>query len=181
MQPLVVGGPVVDVALVADFQGLDEERHGAGLRLCNIALTQLLADLQKLHRDGILAHQKASQMVAHTVDKMLGLKAFADDVIEDQQDVARVAVQDVVNDLEVIVVVQHIQVVDDVLVGDVLARETDHLVEDGERVAQGTVGFLGDDVQGFGFGCNTFTLGDKSQVFGNVVYRNPFEVKDLTT
>ena len=85
-------------------------------------------------------------MVAHSTDKMLWLKAFADDIVQDEQDVARSAMQDVVYNLEIIVVIQHVEVVDDIFIGDVLARETHHLVEDGERITQGTVGFLGDDI-----------------------------------
>ncbi len=73
-------------------------------------------------------------MVAHAADEMLRLEAFADDVVQDEQDVACLATKDVVDDLEVIVVVEHVQVLDDVLVCDVLAAEAHHLVEDGERV-----------------------------------------------
>ena len=60
-------------------------------------------------------------MVAHAVDEMLGLEALADDVVEDEQDVARVTAQDVVDDLEIIVVVKDVEVVDDILIGDGLA------------------------------------------------------------
>ena len=89
--------------------------------------------------------------------------------------------QDVVDDLEIIVVVQHVQVIYDILIGDVFARETDHLVKDGERVTQGTIGFLCDDIQGLRLCCHPFTLGDEGQMFGNVINRNPLEVKDLAT
>ena len=82
MQSLVVRTAVVDVALVVDFQGFDQERQGTGLRLVHIALLQLIADFQQLQRNGVFAHQKASQMVAHAADKMLGFKAFADDVVQ---------------------------------------------------------------------------------------------------
>ena len=181
MQALVVGGTVVDVALVVDFQRLDEERHGAGLRLGQIPLPQLFTDFKELHRDGVLAHHEAPQMVAHAVDEMLGLKALADDVIEDEQDIARVAAQDVVDNLEIIIVIQHVEVVDDVLIGDVFAREAHHLVEDGECVAQGAVGFLCDDVEGFGLGTDAFALGDKGQMLCDVIHCNPLEIKDLTT
>ena len=181
MQAFVIGGTVVDVALVVDFQGFGEEGKGTGLRLRQIALPQLLADLQELYRDRVLAHQKASQVVAHAADKMLRLKAFADNVIQDEQDVARVALQDVVDDLEIIVVVEHVQVVDDIFIGDVLPRETHHLVEDGERVAQGAIGFLGDDVQGLRLSVDAFALGDIGQVFCNIVYCNTLEIKDLAT
>ena len=118
-------------------------------------------------------------MVAHAAYKMLWLKAFADDVVQNQKDVAGFAAQDVIDDLEIIVVIQNIQIVNDIFVGDVFAAETHHLVEDGERVAEGTVGFLRDDVQGFWLGCNAFALGDKSQMLGNIIHRNTLEIKDL--
>ena len=181
MQPFVVGCPIVDVALVVDFQGTDEEGHRASLRLCQITLPKLFADFQELHRDWVFAHHEAPQVVAQAVNEMLGLKAFADDVVEDEQDVARVAVKDVVDDLEIIVVVKYVEVVDDVLVSDALAREAHHLVEDGEGVAQGAVGLLGDDVQGFGFGTDAFTLSHKGQMFGDVVNRDALEIEDLAT
>ena len=38
-------------------------------------------------------------MVAHAADEMLRLEAFADDVVEDEQDIACVASQDMVDDL----------------------------------------------------------------------------------
>ena len=74
-------------------------------------------------------------MVAHAAHKMLWLKSFADDIVQNQEDVARVALQDVVNDLEVIVVIQNVQVVNDILVGDVFSAETHHLVKNGKRVS----------------------------------------------
>ena len=120
-------------------------------------------------------------MVAHAAHKMLWLKALADDVIQDEEDVARLAAQNMVNDLEIIVVIQHVQVVDDILVGDVFPRKTHHLVEDGKRIAQGTVGFLSDNVKGFWFSVDAFALGNVCQMLGDIVNRNPFEVKDLAT
>ena len=84
-----------------------------------------------------------------------------------------------VDNLEIIVVIQHIEVVNDVFVGDVLARKTHHLVEDGERVAQGAVGLLCDDVQRLGFGIDAFALCDIGQVLGDVVHRDALEVEDL--
>ena len=121
MQAFVVGRTIVYVALIVDFQSLNQEGQGTSLRLRQIPLPQLLADLQKLHRNRVFAHHQASQMIAHSADKMLWFKAFADDIIEDEQDVARVTVQDVVDDLEIVVVIQNVQVVNDILVGDVFA------------------------------------------------------------
>ena len=44
MQPFVVRGTVVNVALVVDFQGFNQEGQATGLRLRQIFLFQLLAD-----------------------------------------------------------------------------------------------------------------------------------------
>ena len=84
MQAFVVGSAVIDVALVVDFQCLNQEGQGTGLRLRQVPLPQLFADFQKLHRDGVFANQKAPQVVAHAADEMLRLKALADDVVQDK-------------------------------------------------------------------------------------------------
>ena len=91
MQALVVGRAIVDVALVVDFQGLDEERHLACLRLRDVALAHLLAYFKKLRGSRVFADEQTAQMCPHSSHEMMRLKALADDVVEHQQDVARVA------------------------------------------------------------------------------------------
>lgn len=181
MQALVVGAAVIDVALIVDVQGSQKEWHLANGGLLYVALPQLFADFQQLHGGGIFAHQKASQMIAQSADEMLRFKAFADDVVEQEQNVGRVALQNVVDDFEIIVVIQHVEVFDDILVGDVFARETDHLVENGECVAQGAIGFLGDDIECFGFGSDAFARGDESEMLRNVLNGDALEVENLAT
>ena len=181
MQALVVGAAVIDVALVVDVQSSQQEWHLANGGLLNVALPQLFADFQQLHGGDILAHQEASQMIAQAADKVLWLKAFADDVVEQEQNVGRVALQHVLDDFEIIVVIQHVEVLDDILVGNVFARETDHLVENGECVAQGAIGFLGDDVERFGFGGDAFARGNESEMFRNILNGDALEVENLAT
>ena len=181
MQPLVVGRTIVDVALVVDFQGLDEERHLACLRLRDVALAQLVAYFKKLCRGGVFADEQTSHVRAHSSYEMVRLETFADDVVQHEQDVAGVALEDVVNGTEIIVVVEHVEVVDDVFVGDGLAGEADHLVEDGKGVAQGSVGLLGDDVQGLSFCIDAFARSYESKVLGNVIDGDALEVVDLAS
>ena len=111
---------------------------------------------------------------------MLGLESFINNIVDHQQDIARVALQEVVHNPEVVVVVEHVEVLDDRLVGDVLARETHHLVEDRQGVTQGAVSFLGDDVQRLRFGVDTFTLGYIGQVLFDIFDGNALKIKDLT-
>lgn len=91
MQALVVGRAIVDVALVVDFQGFDEESHLADLRLCDVALAHLIAHFKKLCGGRVFADEQTPQMRAHSGHKMMWLETFANDVVEHQQDVARVA------------------------------------------------------------------------------------------
>lgn len=176
MQALVVDRTVVDVTFVVDSQSLDEERHLAHLRLFDIALAQLVAHFEQLCCDWVFADEKTPQMGPQSGHEMVGLKAFVDNVVEEHQDVGGVALQNVVNDAEIVVVVEHIEVVDDILVSDGLTGETHHLVEDGKGIAQGSVGFLCDDVQGFGFGADAFVRCHKGKVLGDVVDGDALEI-----
>ena len=113
MQPLVACGTIVDVALIVDVQGSHQEGQGAARSLFDVALAELFADFEKLYRGGVFTYQQAAQVVAHAGDEVLRLKAFVDDVVHQQQDVACVALQQVVHNPEVIVVVEHVEVLDD--------------------------------------------------------------------
>ncbi len=180
MQPLVADAAVVDVALVVDVERFDQEGQGATLGLFDVTFAELFAHLEKLYGGGVLAHHEAAEVTAHAVDEMLRLETFINNIVDHQQDVAGVALQEVVHDSEIVVVVKHIEVFDHRLVGDVVARKADHLVEDRERIAQGTVGFLGDDVQSLRLSADAFAFGDKGQVLLDVFDGNTLEIKDLT-
>ena len=53
-----------------------------------------------------------------------------------------------------------------------IPAEAHYAVEDGQGIAQGAFGFLGDDVQGFGFGLDALVGGDARQVLADVSYRD---------
>ena len=130
MQPFVASGTIVDVALVVDIQSLDKEGQGAALCLIDIALAELFAHFEKLNGGGVLAYQQAAQVVAHARDEVLGFETFVDDIVHQKKNIARITLQEVIDNPEVIVVVEHVEVFDDGLVSDVLPRKTHHLVED---------------------------------------------------
>ena len=121
MQSFVADAAVVDIALVVDVECLDQEGQGAALCLLHVATPELLAHFEELHCGGVLAHQEAAQVTAHSVDEMLRFETFINNIVDHQQDVAGVALQKVVDNPEVIVVVEHIEVFDDRLIGDAVA------------------------------------------------------------
>ena len=100
-------------------------------------------------------------------------------LLENQERLRHIAFQTGVDQPEVIFVVEYVEVFDDGLVGDVSTREAHHLVEYREGVAHTPVGLLGDDVERFGLGGNTFLCGDILQVLGNVGRGDTLEVIDL--
>ena len=77
---------------------------------------------------------------------MLRLEAFADDVVEKQQDITGIPLKHVIHNLKIIVIVENVEILDDRLIGNLFSGETDHLVEDRQSVTKGSIRLLGDDV-----------------------------------
>ncbi len=65
MKSFVAAAPIIDIALVVEVQSLNEEGQGTALRLIDITLPELFADLQELGCGRVFAHHQASQMIAH--------------------------------------------------------------------------------------------------------------------
>ena len=73
------------------------------------------------------------------------------------------------------------QLLRDRLVREVLSGKRDELVKHGQRVAQGTIRLLGDDVECFFLGVHPFLGSDVLKVRHGVGHRDAVEVKDLAT
>ena len=120
-------------------------------------------------------------MVAHAGNEMLWLETFIDDIVDNQQDIAGIALQHIVHNTEIIVVVEHVEIVDNGFIGDVLSRETHHLVENRKSITQSSICLLGNDVQRLRLGVDAFHLGNMSEVLFNIFNGNTFEIKYLTS
>ena len=115
-------------------------------------------------------------MGAQGGDEVKGVEALGKYFVEYQQGGAVVFCKEGVGEAEAVFVVQHVEVADDILVLYVRAAEGDGLVEDGEGVTHGAVGFLGYDVQG-GVVCrNAFFICDCAEVADYVRYADAVEV-----
>ena len=75
--------------------------------------------------------------------------------------------------------VEHIEVGDGALIGDVAFRSGSHLVEYRQGVAHGTVSLLGNHVQRRVFGGDAFLRGDVLQLLHDVVHGDAREIVDL--
>ncbi len=99
-------------------------------------------------------------MLRQAVDKQLGIEAFSQNIIENQQHARNIFYQQRIHHFEIVVVIQHVQVRDDVLIGDICTGKRDDAVENGQGIAQGTIGFLRDDVQRIFFRLDGFIFAD---------------------
>ena len=82
---------------------------------------------------------------------------------------------------EIMVVIQNIEVLDDLFVGNGRAAEGYGLVKKREGIPHGPIGFLGQNVQGILFDLYGFLMGDLLEVADNVRNGDPVEVVGLAT
>ena len=120
-------------------------------------------------------------MGCQSVDEMTAIEAAPNDLIEQDHDVGNLIFQCKVDDAEVVVGIEHIQVFDDLLIGDGALTERYCLVEDAQCVAHAAIGLLGNHRQCLLFILDAFLLGHVLQMGDGVLHRHAFEVVDLTT
>ncbi len=149
--------------------------------LFRIALGEVLAHLQQGEGARVLGHQQIAQVPRQSGHEQVTIEALLQDGVELHQGRCYITIGDAVRDAEVVVVVQHIEVLHHLLVGEACAAEAHQLIEDAERITQAAIGLLGDEVQGLRFGFDAFALGDAGQVARDVTDPDPAEIEHLAT
>ena len=119
-------------------------------------------------------------MLGQTLYQQTTVETFVDDVVEQYHDVHGLVLQGEVDNLEVVVGIQHVQVFNDLLVGDVALTERGCLVEDAQGIAHATVSLLGNNGQRFLFNGDAFLLSHILQVVDGIAHRHALEVVNLT-
>ena len=180
-QSLVRGLAVLDVALVHQPQRLVEHAGLTALCLFLIALTLLVAHFEQRQCLRVLGHQHVAHVFGQSLDEQSGVETLVDNLVEQHHDVGHLIINREVNHLEVVLGVEHVQVLDNLLVGDVALAERCGLVEDAECVAHAAVGLLGNDSQRLFLVLDALLLGHRLQVVDGVADGHAFEVVDLTT
>ena len=178
-QPLVAALPVVDVAPVGYTQHLVEKLGGAlgGLRAEFLPL--LVAHVEQGQRGGLLGHHHVAHMLGQAVHQVDAVETAAQDVVQQQHHVGHLVLQTQVDDAEVVVAVEHVQVLYHLVVGQVALAVAHRLVEDGERVAHAAVGLLGYHVQRLLVVGESLAVGHTFQMAHDVGHAHAVEVVDL--
>ena len=128
-QALVARLLVLHVAAIHQLQCLVEEAHGASLSLLLVALALLVAHLEQRQRGLVFCHQHVARVQCQSAYEQSAIEAAAQDVVQPHHQVAHLVLQGQVEHTEVVVGIEHVEVFDYLLVGNVALREACHLVE----------------------------------------------------
>ena len=178
---LVGGSAIVHVARVAQVEGAIVEFRVEFARLLDETLRHFVAHLEQALCGWGESHQHIANVLRQAIDEEERVEATVANLFVDKQSLGNIAGAERLHQAEVVVVVEHIEVVDGTLVGDIAKRGGRHLVEDGERVAHGTVGFLCNHIEGGRLGGDALLRGDILQLLHHVVDGDAREVVDLAT
>ena len=171
----------MQVAGVAQVHSHVEEARVEASRLLHVTLGNVVIHLEQTYGRWCACHHEVAQVLRQAVDKEERVKSIVAYFLVDEQCLWHVAGEEGLVETEVVVVVEHIEVVDGSLIGDVAIAGCKHLVENRERVAHGTVGLLCDDVEGGRLGGDALVLADALQLFDNVGHGDACKVINLAT
>ena len=118
-------------------------------------------------------------MLGQALDEQAAIETLVDDIVEQYHDVCHLVDNREVDNLEVILRVEHVQVLDNLLVGDITLTERSCLVEDRQSIAHATISLVGYDCQCLFLVGNAFLLCHRLQMFNGVTDSHTFKVVDL--
>ena len=111
---------------------------------------------------------------------MSAVEALVYYVVQQHHHVCRLVLQAQVDDVKVVVGVEHVQVLNHLFICDVALTETCSLVEHRQRVSHSAVGLLRYHVQRLFLVSYAFLVGHHLQVVDDVGHRHALKVINLT-
>ena len=120
-------------------------------------------------------------MGSEAVNELTAVEAASDDLVEQYHNLRHLVGQRQLDNVEVVVGIEHVKVFDDLLIGDVALTERHSLIEDGQCIAHTTIGFFGNHGQRLFLVGDAFLLGHAFQVGDGVLNGHTLEVVDLAS
>ena len=99
----------------------------------------------------------------------------------DEQRLRNIPLEKRIHKAEIIAVIEHIKTLESRFISDIATRRCCHLVENRQRVAHCSVGFLCNHIKSGILGCNSLTVSDVSQLVHNIGDMDSCEVIDLAS
>ena len=144
-------------------------------------LALLIAHLEQRERLRILRHQHIPHVLGKALNKQSAIEALIDNRVKQHHDIAYLIINREVDDLEVILCIQHVEILDHLVVSDIPLTERGGLVEDRESIAHTAISLLCDDGERLLFVLDALFLSDGLQMVDRITDGHPLEVIDLTT
>ena len=176
---LAAGIAVIQVTGIAQVQCTVIESRSQLSTLLAIALSHLIIHLEQLARLGRGGNHQVTHVLRQTVDEELRVKAPIAYFLIYQQGLVHVSGKETIHKPEVVVIVQHIEVVKSALIGDMPLGRGGYLVKDREGVAHGAVGLLGNDVERGRLGIDMFLFTHILQLLHNIGHGDAGEIINL--
>ena len=181
MQTRIGRQAVAGLALRRHAQRLIEPLHTAAPALLLITRPQRIRQIQQGIQPACPAHQQIAQMRAQRRDEMLRIETLAEDLVEGEQRRSVIPRQQRIHQAETVLVVEHPERTDHVLVSDVRSAERDRLVEQGQRIAHRPVRLVGDHVERAVVHGDPLLGGDPLQIAHDIRHADAVEIVGLAT
>ena len=120
-------------------------------------------------------------MACQARNEVGSIKAFCQHAIQEQHHLRHLVFQCVVYDIEIVVGIEHVEIFDNLLIGDIALTEACCLVEDGESIAHTSVCLFGYQRQCLFFIGDAFFFSHHLQVVDGALHGHTLEVVDLAT
>ena len=180
-QLLATGVAVIQVTGIAQIQCAVIECGSQFSALHTILLRHLVVHLQQFAGLGRAGYHQVTQVLCQAIDKELRVKALVTYLLVDEQGLVDIPSQEGLDKPKVVVIIEHVEVVERALVGDMPLGGCGHLVKDGEGVAHSAVGLLCDDVEGRRLGVDALMLTDVLQLLDDIGHGDAREIINLAT
>ena len=160
-----VAGIAVTVFVIGrDVEPAKQEWKATGGRLLGETVAEGFAYLHEFMGGRVERDHQVAEMLAETGDEMLTFETFFDNLLIKEECVGKVAGTEIVDEAEIVVSIEHVEILVAELTGEVALGEADELVESGEGIAQTAFGLAGYDVECFFVVIDMLFLGDGFEV-----------------
>ena len=120
-------------------------------------------------------------MLGQSADQMSSVKALGDNIVEQHHHVRHFVGQRQIDDIEIVLTVEHVQVFNHLLIGDITLAERNGLIEDRQGIAHSAISLLGNDIQRLLLVGDMLFLCHGLEMTDDIGHRHPLEVVYLTT
>ena len=128
----------------------------------------------------MLGYKEVTHEGGEPREDRLPLKALPHQLIEEKQDATMVPAQEELEDADEVGIVEDIQTLQRMLVGDMPTGKAGDTVKHRERIAHPPISLLSDEPKRRLLGINPLAIGDVAQMAGDILHSDSLEVIDLT-